>query len=306
MKILLATTAILTASTAMADGVNYGRLSYDFSRFEQGSNEAELGLLQGAIEYEISQFLLFGELTNQSAENGGSLDITTLKAGAGYILSPEALIGAGLIRNSYDYDADGLEADGDTSGFEVFGQYQTAQFGVGLNISVPDTDFDDQTQTQFFGEYAVAPGIDLGLWLASDSEVDGTTYKFSADYAQDAIIARGYLLGDTDVDAGIFGARGSYAFTDQIRAAATFETTYGDDADINFVAIGGGYKITDGVWFDADYGVVSGDDIGSDIDRLQAAITFETGTRTRIDDRFAQDAINDDQAGLGSFLAISN
>ena len=299
MKILLTTTAILTASTAMADGVNYGRLSYDFTRFENDDNELDLGLFQGAIEYQVSEFLLFGDLNTLSLDNDGiEADLTTVKAGAGYILSPEALIGAGILRTSVE--------DEDFDGFEVFGQYQTAQFGVGLNISVPDTDFDDETVTQFFGEYAVAPGIDLGVSLASYSEFDGTDYKLSGDYAQGPIAARAFLTGNTDADRSVFGLRGSYAFSDQIRAAAAFDTLSDDENDIeaNFFSLGGGYKITEGVWVDADYGVLSVDD-QDEVDRLQLAVTFETGNRTRIDDRFGQDATDDNQSGLGTLLSAS-
>ena len=299
MKILLATTAILTASTAMADGINYGRLSYDFTRFEQGDAELDLGLFQGAIEYQVSEFLLFGDLNSTSVDNGGSTgDVTNVELGAGYMLSPEALIGAGLRRASVE--------DEDVDGFEVFGQYQTAQFGVGLNITVPNTDLDDETVTQFFGEYAVAPGIDLGVALASYSEFDGTDYKLSADYAQGPIEARAFLIGNTDADGSLFGLRGSYAFTDQIRASGAFDTfTDADDDEGSFFSVGGGYKVTDGVWVDANYGVLSFDG-AEDFDRLQLAVTFETGNRTRIDDRFGQDATDDNQSGAGSLLSVIN
>lgn len=293
MKFLLTTTAIISASVAAADGINYGRLSYDYTNFSDGTNDVDISVLQGSVEYQVSQFQVYADLTSTAVDNGGSFDFQEYAFGAGYLATPEVLLGAGIL---------GFSTDGfDSNGYELFGQYQTAQFGLGLNVSVPDADFDDETLTQAFGEFTATPAVKLGVALEKYSEEDATLYTLSADYDEGPITARTYINSDSETDGGIFGVRGSYEITQTFRASVSYNTTYGDDLfDISFMGIGGGYRIADGVWFDADFGQISSDLGPEDIDRIQATITLETGEQTRIDRRFLQDSVDDIQAGFAS------
>lgn len=283
--------AALMAAPAFADGVTYGRLSYDFSNYDNDAGaEFDFRFLQGDVEYEISQFLLSGQILNFAAE-GDNIG-TSYGAAAAYKFAPEALAGLGVFAFDPDF--------GDTTnGFEAFGQYETAQFGAAVNVAKSDVDEDNVTTT-FFGEVAAAPAVRLGASLATESEFDGTGYKLIAEYNEGPVDARTTIDGNSELEGGLFGVRGTYDITPQIRAAAVYQTTFGDDfAEQDVIAFGGGYQLVEGLWFDASYGVIDGEFFADDVTHLQASLTFETGSRQRLDSRFSQDAIDDAQAGFG-------
>ncbi|WP_296426730.1 porin [Yoonia sp.] len=292
----LTTTAIiaLIAGSATADGVNYGRFSYDFTNFDDGFNEADISIVQGAIEYGFGQVLITADIVSTTVEDGGSFDFQQYSLGGGYLITPEILVGAGVI---------GIKSElSDQNGYEIFGQYQTDQFGVALNVAKPDSDA-DYTYSTLYGEVAVTPAVNLGLALSQYSDESWTYYVASAEYNEGPIAARAYYQGYSDEDTAILGLRGSYELNAPFRILASYETIVGDDlVDISVYTVGGGYRITDGVWFDANIGQITGDSVMTDIDRVQATITFETGKRTRIDNSFNQDALDDRLAGLGSFI----
>lgn len=291
-SITMTAVAALLAGPVFAEGVNYARLSYDYSNFSQGSDDIALGVVQGAVEYETGQFLLSGDLTNNNLD--GELNLTSYGLGAGYMITPEALVGLGL--TGAESDQSGVDG---VNGFEGFAQYQTGQFGVAVNASKFNSD-DDNVVTTFYGEFEASPGVTLGAVVNTQSEFDGSAYTLSVDYEAGPIDARSFYNGNSESDAGIFGARGTYEITPQFRAGASFTTTTGDDTDdLSSFAIGGGYMITDGFWVDADYG--QADLGGDDIDRVQVAFTFDMGEQKRIDRSFRQDAVDDAQSG---FLAI--
>ncbi|MFG5380637.1 hypothetical protein [Yoonia sp. R2-816] len=291
--------AALCAGPAFADGVNYARLSYDFTKFDADSVETELGLLQGGIEYQTGQFLFTGDALNITADvdAGGVGDSDTSSSAyaiaAGYMFTPEVLAGAGVLIADEEGDAE------DTEGFELFGQYQTAEFGVGLNVAKFDADEDNVT-TSLYGEFVATPGVTLAGFVITESEFDGSDFNLSADYEDGAIAVRAFYNDSTEDDEGVFGVRGHYEFTPQLRASASYATNLGDDLpDGSVFAIGGGYQIVDGLWVDANYGIVDSDEVSGDIDRIQASLTYELGDRKRIDRRLEQDAIDDLQVGAG-------
>lgn len=289
-SITMTAVAALLAGPVFADGVNYTRLSYDFTNYDSDFGlEGDASLLQGTVEYEISQFLLSADILNLDFDGSSS---TAYGVAGAYMFTPEALAGLGVFGNDPD-------SGDNTTGFEVFGQYETAQFGVGLNVTKDDTDEDNVTTT-LVGEAEVTSGVTLGASVATESESDGTDYVLSADYDLGPIEARAAVSGTSEDDGGLFGVRGSYEFTPQFRASASYQTSYGDDlVDESVFTVGGGYQIVDGLWFDANYGIIDSDDYSDDIDRIQATLTFETGTQKRIDRRFSQASIDDLQAGAG-------
>lgn len=285
------TTAIiaLIAGAASADGLTYGYGSFDYSNFSVDGNEADISLLQGAVEYEINQFLLTGDVDHRRITDGASVDFTQYSVGAAFKATPEILAGVGLL---------GMTGDvGDRNGFEVFGQYQTQQFGVALNVTKPNNDFDNVITT-VYGVYQATPSVTLGLSLLQQSEFDDTTnYELSAEYNEGPIDLRGYYDGFSDDDAGLLGFRGSYEVTPDIRVLADYQTLVGTSSnDINAYRIGGGYQFAETVWVDAFYGQVSFG--GPDIDRIGLQLTFETGVRQRIDSTFNQNDLEDGQAGF--------
>ena len=296
-SITMTAVAALLAGPAFADGVNYARLSYSYTDLQADNDffDQEIGLFQGVLEYEVSQFLLSADAVSISNEGTGFSDTDTFYTLSGaYMFTPEALAGLGLIFVD-------PETGDSTTGFEVFGQYQTAQFGVGLNVRQQDTDEDNITTT-VVGEYAVAPGITLGAFVSDESDFDTTVYRGSADYDQGPVTARAFVTGENDVDGGLFGVRGSYEITPQIRASASYQTLFGDDFNEDSVySIGAGYQIVDGLWFDASYGQIDAEDNAADADRIQAVLSYELGGQTRIDRSFQQAIINDGQAGFGFF-----
>lgn len=289
-SITMTAVAALMAAPAFADGVNYARLSYDYSYYEDDSDDLDLGLLQGSVEYEVSQFLLSAEVLNFSRD-GDNVE-TFYSASGAYIFTPEALAGIGVFGSN-------PEVGDSTSGFEVFGQYETPQFGAAINVSQADTDEDNITTT-LYGEAAVAPGVKLGASLSTQSEFDGTGYSLIAEYDEGPIFGRATIDSNSEDDGGLFGVRASYDITPQIRAAAAYQTSYGDDfVDLSVFAIGGGYQVVEGLWVDASFGVIDGDVFADEVNHVQASVTYELGTQKRIDDRFQQAALDDIQAGLG-------
>lgn len=286
--------AALMAGPVMADGVNYARLSYDFTNYDDDAGgEADIGLFQGDVEYELGQVLLSAQILSITTDFGSSATNNAFGAAGAYMITPEALVGIGLFGTDPEFGDE-------TNGFEVFGQYETAQFGVGIDITQFDVDEDNITTT-LYGEAEVVPAVVLGASLQNDSEFDGTRYVLSAEYDDGPIFGRGYINGDSEFEGGIFGVRGDYEFTPQIRASAAYTTTYGDDYfDNSAFTVGGGYQVIDDLWVDANFGIIDLETASDDINRFQIAITYEMGDRKRIDTRFDQASIDDLQAGFGA------
>ncbi len=290
-SITMTAVAALLAGPAFAEGVSFARLSYDYSSYDSDDfDQVDAGLLHGEVEYEISQFLLTAEILNFSID--GDNVSTTYGASGAYVFSPEALAGLGLFATDPD--------EGDTiTGFEAFGQYETAQFGAAINLSQGDLDEDNLT-TVLIGEASVIPAVTLGASATTQSEFDGTDYKLVAEYEDGPIFARATIDTFSEDDGGLFGVRGTYDIAPQIRASAAFQTLYGDDfIDLSVIAIGGGYQFVDDLWFDASFGVIQSDSFDDDISVIQASLTYETGARKRLDARFSQAALDDVQAGFG-------
>ncbi len=300
--------AALMTGPVMADGVNYARLSYDFTNIGNDDFDDDVSLLQGGVEYTTGQFLLGADLQYVDTELEGIIESQALSyalSGA-YMITPEVLVGLGLNGTDVEIETDLGDFEGDANGFEVFGQYQTSDFGVGVNVVSFDSD-EDNLNTTIYGEFSAASAVTLAGFASVDSEdednggSEGTDYYLSGDYEAGDVFARAYIAGNTDADAGIFGVRGHYDFAPQIRATASFATRTGDDAsDVSFFTVGGGYEVVDGLWADANIGIVDGDDVAEDITRLQVALTYEIGDRKRLDRRLEQDAIDDVQSA-GAF-----
>lgn len=286
---------VFTALIAMpvaADGFDYARLSYDYLSFDGDLIDIGNSFLQGGVNYSFGQVLLSAEFNTFTFMPSAGDDQSTTRYffGAGYEITPEVLLGVGVTSASGDA--------GDANGFESFAQYQTAGLAVGVNAWQFDTD-EDNISTRFLAEFNVTPAISFGAQLSTNSEFDGTGYWLYSEYAEGPIFARAYAQGNTEVDDGVFGLRGTYDVTPDIRASAAFSVATGVDDSISFVSAGAGYRIVEGVWANADIGQFSEDTFGGvDVTRVGLNLTYEMGEHVRIDRRFYQDIIDDNIAGL--------
>ncbi|WP_342071334.1 hypothetical protein [Yoonia algicola] len=282
------------AIPAFAQEVTYGSLSFDYTNTspEGGSeDDATSVVLEGEGEYTNGQFLIGAGITNDKFELEDFFEFTvrTLDVYAAYAITPEALVGAGYTNRNFD---DG-RFDDDINGFDVFGQYQTDAFGVAINYSRPDEDFDDFDITTFYAQAEVAPGVTLGGIVESISDIDGEAYLLSAEYDAGAIFGRGYYLSATEGDFAIFGARGAYRFDPAISLTGGFETTSGDDFfEYTALSVGGEYAFAAGVAVSARYTNIDSDNGGGG-DAFALGLTYEFGARQRLD-RNMSDAASDD------------
>ena len=295
---IFSTTALvaLIAAPAMADGVNYARLSYDFTRFSNDDADFELdrSLLQGSAEYEFGQFLLSGDIINDSFDID-DVDVSAfgVAVSGAFMISQEALIGAGLLYISAEGDNGVVEVEDDTTGFEVFGQYVDAQFGVALNVFKTDVDEDNVTTT-LYGEFSATPEVTLAAIVTNQSEFDGTAYALTAEYETGPVFVRGVYTDFTEDDIGTLLIRGDYDITPQFRASASYEVfTGGDLPDAYTVTAGAGYQVVDGLWVDGRYGIYAGDDVSGDPNAAQLTLTYEFGDRKRLDRRLDQGLTDD-------------
>lgn len=289
---------LLMAGPAFADGVNYARFSYDFTRYDNDDIDFELdsNLFQGGVEYTIGQVLLSADIANQDFEFGDELESSSLAyaLSAGYFLTSQMVIGGGLIGTSTELELTGFgTAEDDTTGFEVFGQYIDQQVSVAVNVRNFDTDEDNVTSS-FYGEFLATPEVALGGIVETQSEVDETTFLVSVDYESGPVDLRAYYTDSSEDSLGIFGTRGDYYFTNQIRGSAGLEVFTGSDLpEFYSFVFGAGYQIVDGLWADAKYGLLDGDDVEGDPQSVQFALTYEFGDRVRVDRRLEQDRIDD-------------
>lgn len=298
--------AMCSATAGSAQQLTYGDFSVDFSYLDDGLTDQDLWTLQGAIEYTFGQILLSAQVYDRS-RNGNGLDVdsTTYALGAGYMFTPQILGGGGV--KGY---ANTNDSAFDYVGLEVFGQYETAQFGVALNHTRQDLDR-DATTTTLYGLIRPMPDLELGARIrtyanSSLAVFDERTYYYlTADYDDGPFALRGAVTGNDAVDGGRFLARGAAEVTPDLRVLASYSTNFGDAGlDLASYSAGAGVQVAPNVWVDTTYGLVSGDAFLRDVTYLSLNISFEFGNRTRIDETFEKDASDDDNAGLGK-LAFS-
>jgi len=289
---LKSTTTILAfaiaAGPSFAQELTYGSFGFDFTRLTDGSDDLDLSVLNGDVEFAFDQFLLGAQVTNRDFSSDSLIDgtITNFNAFGAYAIIPEVLVGVGL--NTIDLDGS------DLSGYEVFGQYQTAQFGVGLTYTIPDSDEDDVSFLTILGEAEVTPGVTIGAAYEDFSEIDESFYYLTAEYEDGPIFVRGYYTSVTDIDGYLIGARGSYDVTDMIHVSADLQK--GVDfflGDLTAYSVGAGYEFADGFIVDASVGRIEGD--GNEIDTIQVGVSYELGQRRRLDRKMI-DAVREDRA----------
>lgn len=299
MDRLKSTTTVLAlaiaAAPSFAQELTFGSFGLDYTKLTDGSDDLDVTVLDGDVEFAFNQFLFGADVVNQDFSSDFSLDgtITSFSAFGAFAVLPEMLVGAGL--STVDFDGT------DLNGYEVFGQYTTAQFGAGLTYIVPDSDSDDVSLTAVVGEAMVTPGVTVGVIYEDFSEFDESFYYLSAEYEDGPVFVRGYYGSVTDIDGSIFGLRGSYDVTDMISVSARLQQVdqlFFDD--LTSYSIGAGYALADGFVVDASVGRLEGE--GDEIDLFQVGITYELGGRGRLDKKLFDAAQEDRAGGLGDVV----
>lgn len=289
----------IMAAPSFAQELTYGSVALDYTTIQpEDSSVSDISnfALQGDAEFMVDQILLGVALGSDRFEIGGNdLTVTTLDAFAGYSITPEALVGAGVLYTRFDDDF----GDEDFTGFEVFGQYETAGFGVGVSYARPDQDIEDLDLTTLFAEGEVAPGFVLGGVFQQFSDIDETSYFLSAEYDDGPIFARGYYAGITDIDFDLFGVRGAYGLGNGISVTGGVESSSGDDLGEEYTAIsiGGEYEFSPGVSASARYTKFDIDG-GEGADAFGIGLNYEMGSQKRIDRRMADDVRDDLETGI--------
>ena len=287
------------AAPAFAQELTYGAFSLDYSTFSSndgGGEELTNFDLEGDAEFTIDQFVLGAGISSDNFDSDGGFDgtIRILDVYAGYAITPEVLVGAGFANTTIDFFG-----DEDFSGYDVFGQYQTGGFGVAINYSRPDDEFDEFEITTLFAQGEVAPGVTVGGFVESYSEVDESAYFLSAEYDAGQIFGRAYYTSVTDTDFGLYGLRGAYRFDDAISITGGVEALSGDDffGEYTAVSIGGEYQFAPGVAATARYTNIDVDG-GSGADGFAIGLTYEMGARKRLDLNMMDDAMTDMETGI--------
>ena len=298
MKTLTLTSAmaiVLIAGHASAQEVTYGAGSLSAGYIDVDGNELQAFTLDGDIEVTHNQFVFGGSAKHQSLEQGSdSQGISNYDAFAAYTPNTQLMFGAGLTGIAVE--------DNDTySGHEVFAQYETGGFSSAVAYERPLGNDDDLEITSVYGQVDVSPDVTVGAVIESVSEFDEKIYYLSADYAAGPIEARGYFHGVTDVDASVYGARGTYDFAQGYFGSAGVQLSDGFfGEEFTVYSVGGGYQLNDMAAIDASVGQLIGTDDEATVFRV--GLTFELGERKRLDNAMA-DAIRADLAGgLGEFF----
>ncbi len=295
----LLTIAAVTAAIAVpatAQNLTYGNAQLELNRLESDGDEISSNILEGDVEFSADQFLFGAEVKWQDLEfSGGSGgEITNYSAFGAYSVIPEFMIGAGL--NGIDFDGS------DISGYELFAQYTTPQFGVAVNYNNPDSDNDDFYLTTAYVEGQVAPAVTLGAVVEAFNNVDDKFYALTAEYDDGPVFARAYYNGITGVDGGLFGVRGAYGVTDMVDVTASVERGSEDFfGDLTTYWIGAEYMISEGLAVDGAIGQL---EIGSTTAQfIQLGVSYEVGERMRLD-RKVNDALREDRSkGIGAIFA---
>ena len=299
MRTTAAVAAIgIMASPSFAQELTYGSVALDYNNISpesSGADDFSSFALLGDAEFMVNQILFGAALGTDRFESGGNeLTVSNFDAFAGFAITPDALVGAGILYTRVDNESN----DEDFTGFEVFGQYETAGFGVGVNYAQPDQDIDDLDLTSFFAEGEVAPGFVLGAVFQQFSEIDETSYFLSAEYDDGPIFARGYYTGFTDTDFDLFGVRGAYGLGNGFSVTGGIESGSGDDFDEDYTAysVGGEYEFAPGVSASARYTKIDVD--GDGADGFGISLDYEIGNQKRIDRRMADAATEDLETGI--------
>ena len=298
MKTLTATSIIALvafAGHASAQDLTFAAGSLNGGHVAIEGDEISSFSLDGDFELTYDKFVFGGSAKHQNYDfdGGDELAVTTYDAFAAYALSPEFMVGAGLTGIA-------VEDGSSFSGYEAFAQYDNGQYAAAVVYEKPTNENDDFDLTSVFGQAMLSPEVVVGAVIESVSVLEETLYYLSADYASGPISARGYYHGVTEIDAAIYGARGSYDFAQGFFATADLQRAEGFFGDgLETYAVGGGYHFNDTATIDASIGQMSVNNFDATV--FQIGLTFEMGGRKRVDSVMSDAVRADLSSGLSLF-----
>ena len=288
----------LCAGQAMAQELTYAAGGIELEQYRQSGSGDELSItaLSGEAELTFGNIFASFYASNYSMDDGPFDSLSEVSGSVGYMITPDVLVGAGLY---YLTDGDGNDADG----FEVFGQYETGQFGVAVRYLQPNTDESDFYFTQFMASAAVTPETEVFGVYESYGDTGEGTYYLGADYDAGSYFAGGYYAAYSEADFAFFGVDGGYRFNDQITASLGFQTIVGDSSiDYQAYKVGGSYEFIDGLSADAHFSMFGGDSGFEDVTAFGLSLTYEMGEQKRLDQRLFSDAKDDLGQGELAFI----
>lgn len=305
---LFSTTALvcLASLPANAQELTFATGGLEYSSFDEGSGDDLTSTnVFGAVEGSFDQFYLGAEVNTVDFEE---VQYLTYGLSVGYFVAPGALVGASLVGLSETFNSNTFTA----SGYEVFGQYETGQFGLAVNYSVPYASEDfDLSILQLFAVAEVMPGFEVGAMRESydeEGQPDYSVHYINAQYETGAITVRGYHLRDSNNDGGFWGANGSYELGNGLSVMGSAETATGEifgDADYFAYAAGAGYEVAPGIEVSGRIGRITIDE--TELSSMGLELTYVLGERARLDRTFLNEARKDLQSGYsGIFPSFGN
>jgi len=284
----LSTIALLSASAATAQGVEYLSYGAGYTNLSDGDTSANIYALYGAVDYRVNNAFISGGLGyTRLSDSFDDFGITNITARGGYFVAPQAVIYGGI--NYFDAD----DVDSFTS-YDIGAEYSFASATVGLNYDDSNEAGYESTVT-VYASYRMNETLEAGLFY-SDNDF-GSTTSLGMDY-DDGTFDVAAVLSDFEGET-IFGIDASYAFGNDFRASGGYVDL---DGFIDILSVGAGYEVSSDMWVDLEFGRAS--DGVDDIDVISLALTYELGRETLLIDR-AQSTQTDALGVFGGLIAAS-
>lgn len=285
MKITSTAFALVVTASSAAQAQEVTYLSYGLS-FESsdygGGDTLDTVIVEGAVEYSINQFVLMAEIDRASfVFGGGSEELGTIGARAGYEFAPGSLVYVGV---------GSFQALGDsTTTAEIGAQYDAGTFQVGLHYSsLPDEDIDAVSLAL---GYEIAPNSEAGIRYTSYLETDQSSTLLFGTHESGPLSVDGSVEVFNGGDFTFAGVNGTYEFGGRYRALGGLNLVDTDlGSNLTSVQIGAGYQVADNMWIDASYTHLSFD--SDDGHTLGLMFRFETGDRALLVDRSDEIRLN--------------
>ncbi|WP_143515322.1 hypothetical protein [Pseudooctadecabacter jejudonensis] len=253
------------AGFASAQEVNYTSIDGNYTNLSVSGEDANIFGLAGSIDYTNSGFVFNGGLSYTDFD--GDIDVTVLSFRAGYEVSPDIIIFGG---------ANFLDTEGfDETIYTLGAEASFGQFTAGLSFFQVDED-DADTFTAVYGSYRVSDELEVAALIETDG--DDTITVLGADFDMGGTTVDATYTVDEDIY--IFGVSGHYDFGNGFRAGGDYATF---DGEVDFIAVSGGYEVSENMWVDLSVGRFDLD--GEEVDTLGLEFTFETGGQTLLIDR---------------------
>jgi hypothetical protein len=279
------TIALLSASTAMAQGVDYLSYGGNYTRFSGGGASASVYSFRGAVEYRMKDAFINGAFgISETTDEFDDASRSSIRVTGGYFIMPELAVYGSI--NKLD------NGNNDPTSYNLGVEYTFGPATAGLNYSDSSDGRVSGSASVYLG-YQVTDALEAGI-IYSDN-----------DGASDTALTIDYGDGALDVDAifdafddgqNLLGVDASYALGNGLRITGAYLEV---DEYTKTMTVGGGYEVSENTWLDFAYGKSDFDD-AVDLDVLSVALTFETGRETLLANRVQTTTIT----GSGIFAEL--